>query len=89
MTERDILHGAIELTNAAERSAYLEKVCAGNASLKRHVESMLQVFPELGTFLEAPAVDVTGASSPPRRRPLSAGPGAGARRYGHRLLGAR
>ena len=66
MIERDIFHGAIQLTVAAERSAYLERVCAGNASLKQHVESMLQVYPELGTFLESPAVDLKGAASPPQ-----------------------
>lgn len=63
MNERDIFHAAIEFTNAAERTAYLEKVCAGNASLKQHVEEMLQVYPRLGTFLESPAVDL----SPPER----------------------
>jgi WD40 repeat protein/tRNA A-37 threonylcarbamoyl transferase component Bud32 len=65
VNERDIFHAAIELTDPAERSAYLEKVCAGNASLRRHVEGMLQVYPELGTFLESPAVDLEGAASPP------------------------
>jgi WD40 repeat protein len=67
MNERDIFHAAIELTNATERSAYLEKVCAGNLSLKQHVEGMLQVYPQLGTFLESPAVDPEGAADRPVR----------------------
>jgi hypothetical protein len=60
--ERDIFHAVVELTDAAERAAYLEKVCAGNASLKRHVEDMLHVYPELGRFLESPAIDLPGAA---------------------------
>jgi WD40 repeat protein/serine/threonine protein kinase len=69
MTEREIFHAAIQLTNPAERAAYLEKVCAGNASLRQHLENMLQVYPQLGSFLESPALDLEGAARPP----LSAG----------------
>jgi WD40 repeat protein/tetratricopeptide (TPR) repeat protein len=67
VNERDIFHAAIQLTDPTERSAYVEKVCAGNASLQRHVENMLQVYPELGTFLESPAVDLESAAIPPLR----------------------
>jgi WD40 repeat protein len=67
--ERDIFHAAVELTDADERSAYLQKVCAGDPTLKQHVEAMLQVYPDLGTFLEAPAVDWGSAAS----QPVSAG----------------
>jgi tetratricopeptide (TPR) repeat protein/tRNA A-37 threonylcarbamoyl transferase component Bud32 len=66
MNERDIFHAAIEVADADERSAYLEKACAGNAALKQHVESMLQVYPQLGAFLESPAADLQGAASSPR-----------------------
>jgi len=65
VTERDIFHSAAEITDPAERSEYLEKACAGNPSLKQHVEGMLQVYPELGTFLQSPAVDLDGAAGPP------------------------
>jgi tetratricopeptide (TPR) repeat protein len=67
VAERDIFHAAIEITDAAERSNYLEKVCAGNPTLRRLVEDMLQVYPELGTFLESPAVDFDGAADLPVR----------------------
>jgi tetratricopeptide (TPR) repeat protein len=66
VNERDIFHAAIELTEPAERSAYLEKVCAGNDSLKRHVEGMLEVYPQLGAFLESPVLDLDGSASPPQ-----------------------
>jgi hypothetical protein len=64
VNEREICHAAVELTDPAERSAYLERVCAGNSSLQRHLQDMLQVYPELGTFLECSAVDVEGAGGP-------------------------
>jgi len=65
MNERDIFHAAVEITDPAERSAYLEKACAGNTSLMRQVEGMLEVYPELGTFLESPAFDLDSAAMPP------------------------
>ncbi len=65
MTERDIFHAAMEIADPAERSAYLEKVCAGDPSLRRDVEGMLQVYPQLGTFLEFPVVDLDSATRPP------------------------
>ncbi|HEV3085244.1 MAG TPA: serine/threonine-protein kinase [Gemmataceae bacterium] len=67
MNERDIFHAAVEITDPCERSAYLEKVCAGNASLRGHVEGMLEVYPQLGTFLESPAVNLDSAAPPPVR----------------------
>jgi WD40 repeat protein len=65
VNERDIFHEAIELTNPVEQSAYLEKVCAGNAPLRQHVEKMLEIYPQLGTFLESPAVNENGSASLP------------------------
>jgi WD40 repeat protein len=67
VNESDIFRAALELTDAAERAAYLEKACAGDASLRQHVEAMLHVFPQLGTFLESPAVDWQSPPSPPPR----------------------
>ena len=67
MNEREIFLAAADLNDGAARSAYLEKVCAGNAPLKQHVQRMLQLCPQLGTFLESPAVSLAGAASPPVR----------------------
>src|SRR5262249_3746989 len=67
VNERDIFHAVIELTDPAQRSACLDKLCAEDASLKRHVEEMLEVYPELGAFLESPAVALDGAANPPGR----------------------
>jgi tetratricopeptide (TPR) repeat protein/serine/threonine protein kinase len=65
VNERDIFQAAVEFTDAAERSAYLEQACAGNPSLRQHVERLLQVYPQLGTFLESPAVAWADAANPP------------------------
>ena len=34
-------------------------------ALRRHVEGMLEMYPQLGTFLESPAVDLDSAATPP------------------------
>jgi WD40 repeat protein len=65
MSERDIFYAAVEIADPRERAAYLERVCAGNGPRKRQVEGMLEVYPQLGTFLEAPAVELDGAVSTP------------------------
>jgi serine/threonine-protein kinase len=65
VNERDIFQAAVELADGAARAAYLEEVCAGDATLKQHVERMLLVYPQLGSFLESPAVDLAGAAGPP------------------------
>jgi serine/threonine protein kinase len=67
VNERDIFHAALEIADRAERTAYLEKACAGDAALQAHFEGLLELQPKLGSFLEAPAIDLT--ASPP----LSAG----------------
>jgi len=64
--EREIFQAAIELTDAAS-AACLEKACAGNVSLQQHVEHMLEVYPQLGAFLESPTIDLTAFSF--HRRP--------------------
>ena len=57
MKERENFQAAIELADAAGRAAFLEKACAGNVSLQQHVEHMLEVSPQLGAFLESPAIE--------------------------------
>ena len=39
MTERDIFLALLDLPDAAARSAYLEKTCAGDAALRGRVEA--------------------------------------------------
>src|SRR5580658_2257955 len=65
MNERDIFHAAVEIADPGERTDYLEKVCAGNATLKRHVDGMLKMYPQLGSFLESPVGDLDSAATAP------------------------
>jgi serine/threonine protein kinase len=40
---------------ARERAAFLDRACAGDAALRRHVEQLLKAGEEAGAFLESPA----------------------------------
>jgi len=55
MREREIFDAALAISKPAERSAYLAEVCAGNRGLREHIEELLHMSQQLGSFLEAPA----------------------------------
>src|SRR5438552_4381844 len=55
----------MEITDPAERSAYLDEQCADNPTRRQHVEALLDMHPQLGSFLESPAVDMDPAVVPP------------------------
>src|SRR4051812_32857318 len=46
---------------AAERAAYLDQACAGDAALRQRVEELLRAGAEAGEFLQEPAL---GAERP-------------------------
>ena len=56
MNERDIFLAALEKPDPAERSAWLEMACGGDAELREHVEELLLAHEEAGSFLEHPAL---------------------------------
>jgi serine/threonine protein kinase len=64
VNERDIFHTALEITDPAQRTAFLEKACAGDAALIERFEGMLELQPQLGSFLEGTALGVMRASEP-------------------------
>ncbi len=51
-----ILAQAVEIASAAERQAFVEQACAGDAELKRRVERLIGNHFQAGSFLERPAV---------------------------------
>jgi WD40 repeat protein len=66
---------ALERTDPADRAAYLDRACAGDAAIRRRVEALLAAREGAGRFLERDATDVsesrsaatvetTGASAP-------------------------
>jgi eukaryotic-like serine/threonine-protein kinase len=61
MNERDIFLAAIEIADPAERAAYLDQTCAGNAELRTQVEKLLKTHEQTSQFLETPAVATDSA----------------------------
>jgi serine/threonine protein kinase/tetratricopeptide (TPR) repeat protein len=64
----DVFLKALETRSLAERQAYLDEACAGDAGLRRQVESLLEASERAGSFLEfpGPATDT---------EPIHEGPG--------------
>ena len=56
-----LFHSALQ-REPGERSALLDKECAGNAGLRREVEALLAAHAEAGSFIEKPAFDVEARS---------------------------
>ena len=54
---------ALEIAEPAERTAYLDKACAGQEALRRRVEAMLAAHPQVGQFLERPVVEAEGVAA--------------------------
>ena len=51
MSERDIFDAAVAIDHLAERAAYLDRVCAGNAGLRHRMEGEMCLstcFPHAG-----------------------------------------
>ena len=60
---------ALEIPSAPERAAYLARACAGNADLRRAVETLLEAHERAGAFLEPPDPAATSdRDSPPVRQ---------------------
>ncbi|MBS0260662.1 MAG: protein kinase, partial [Planctomycetes bacterium] len=56
MNERDIFLSALEITDRAERAAYVAQACGANAQLRTQVDELLQAHDRNSQFLETPAV---------------------------------
>ena len=57
MSEATIFATALEKPDAAERSAYLDEACGGDAALRRRIEDLLQAHGQAGEFLQRPAIE--------------------------------
>jgi hypothetical protein len=58
MSERDLFIGALKISEPAERSAWLDRECGGDAALRRRLDVLLQAFDKAGSLLEHPAAAV-------------------------------
>ena len=54
MNAEEIFHQAIEITDPAQRAAYLDRACRGDQGLRAEVEALLNAHERAGDFLEAP-----------------------------------
>jgi WD40 repeat protein/serine/threonine protein kinase len=72
MNERSIFAAALDITDPEERAAYLERACAQQPGLRRHIDDLLAAQDQLGSFLQAP---VLGTAATLEERPLPEGPG--------------
>jgi serine/threonine protein kinase len=72
MNERSIFIEALDKTNAAQRAAYLDAVCAEDVAMRRRIEKLLGAHEAAGGILDHAAVpaEMTGPE-----QPLSEGPG--------------
>jgi eukaryotic-like serine/threonine-protein kinase len=58
MSEREIFIAAVEIANSAERVAYLDQACAGDAVLRQRVELLLRADADPDSFLDKPPLTV-------------------------------
>jgi hypothetical protein len=67
MTEQDLFVTALRIEAPADRSAYLDRACAGDDQLRHRVEALLRAHALAGDFLGTPAVAAFGdpAGPPP------------------------
>src|SRR3989442_1907058 len=71
MSERDLFIAALKITDPAERSAWLDRECSGDAALRQRVDVLLHAFNKAGSLLETPIVAV----GPTIDEPIREGPG--------------
>jgi serine/threonine protein kinase/WD40 repeat protein len=71
MTERSLFLAVLDIADPSERSAYLDRACAGDPALRAQVEQLLKAHQEPGRFMEQPAADLvaTAEESPLSERP--------------------
>src|SRR6516165_7512826 len=62
VTEQEIFEQAIDKAYE-ERAAFLEAACAGDATLRRRIETLLQSHTDAGPFLQVPAVEQLAAAA--------------------------
>jgi len=56
-----LFHSALEQA-PDQRAAFLDKVCAGDESLRRQVEALLGAHEKAGSFIQKPALEVEARS---------------------------
>ncbi len=65
MNERSLFLAALDIADPAERSAYLDRACAGDAVARAQVEQLLKAHQESGLFMERPAAALMATINDP------------------------
>jgi WD40 repeat protein/serine/threonine protein kinase len=65
MTEETIFETALAKPTPAERAAFLDEACAGDAALRQRMEGLLRAHNRAGVFLDHPAVEQIAAGATP------------------------
>src|SRR3954469_24798958 len=73
---KEIFHQAIELEPGA-RASFLARVCAGDAALRKEVESLIAAHEKEGSFIDAPAYEVAAELLADEESDLQAGQAVG------------
>src|SRR4051812_41695804 len=94
MSERDLFVAALRIADRAEREAYLARVCAGNAGLRRRLDLLLEAHTEMGESLEElcsqdASTDQPGSDITTNGSGGVAGPGPPSTRRDHQDSNAR
>ncbi len=69
---KEVFEGALECQGSA-RTDFLDRVCAGDVTLRAEVESLLRSFQEADSFMESPAVAGAAESLVGEQKKLAAG----------------
>jgi WD40 repeat protein/serine/threonine protein kinase len=65
MSECSIFLGVLEIGDPSERTAYLDRACAGDTALRAQVEQLLKAHQDPGPFMERPAHALVGTGDEP------------------------
>src|SRR5262245_4072697 len=65
MSERELFTAALKIPEPAERTAWLDRECKGDAALRQRLDVLLRAFDEAGSLLENPAVALGRTSDEP------------------------
>jgi serine/threonine protein kinase/Flp pilus assembly protein TadD len=70
MNERSLFLAVLDIEDPSERSAYLDRACAGDPALRAQVEQLLKAHQASGLFMERPAIALGATGDEPiRERP--------------------
>src|SRR4051794_3200067 len=70
MSQKSIFFAAIEISDPAERAAYLDRACADDGGLRGQVDALLTAHGRTGSFMDRPAAGAeTAPCAPPAEGP--------------------